>query len=375
MQIIGKDYRTSSPIAVRIEQGRIASIEPLTDAPANLPWIAPAFVDVQINGCLGHSFNSSDLTIESVSIIVDECRKHGIGALCPTLVTNSYEAFHHGFTTLRKACEGDRRLAARLPGFHLEGPHLSPEDGPRGAHPREHIRKPDWDEFQRLQEAAGGRIVMVTISPEYDESLSFIEKLVRANIVAAIGHTAATPARIREAVAAGAKISTHLGNGSHAQIPRHENYIWEQLAADKLFASVITDGHHLPSSVVKCLIRVKTPSRVVLTCDASSLAGLPPGIYALWGQQFEVSGTGRVSVPGTPFLAGSGVFTDVCVGRVVEMADVTLQDAVEMATERPRELLGLPSRRLEVGHETELVLFDWCRGSELVVRELVGGID
>ena len=99
-------------------------------------------------------------------------------------------------------------------------------------------------------------------------------------MVVSIGHTAATPEQVRDAVRAGARLSTHLGNGAHAVLPRHPNYIWEQLACDDLWASLICDGHHLPVSVMRCLLRVKTPARTVLTCDASSLAGLPPGRYA-----------------------------------------------------------------------------------------------
>src|SRR5436305_1458777 len=134
-----------------------------------------------------------------------------------------------------------------------------------------------WAEFCWLQEAAGTRIRLVTLAPEHENALPFIEQLVRSGVVVALGHTAASAARIREAIAAGARLSTHLGNGSHAMLPRHDNYIWEQLAADNLWASIIVDGHHLPPSVVQSIVRCKTPSRLLLTCDASPLAGLPPG--------------------------------------------------------------------------------------------------
>ena len=172
----------------------------------------------------------------------------------------------------------------------------------------------------------------------------------RAGVVVAIGHTAATPARIREAVRAGARLSTHLGNGSHAVLPRHENYLWEQLADDGLWASVIADGHHLPPAILRSILRVKTPARVVLTCDASSLAGLPPGRYAMWGQELEILPTGRVVVPGTPFLAGSGVFLDACVRHLLGLGEVSLADALDMAGARPRRTAGAAAPSI------------WCRG-------------
>ena len=182
---------------------------------------------------------------------------------------------------------------------------------------------------------------------------------------AATGHASATPSR------AGARLSTHLGNGSHAMLPRHDNYIWEQLAADELWASIICDGHHLPPAVVKCIVRVKTPARTVLTCDASSLAGLPPGRYREWDQDFEVLPEGKVVVPGTSYLAGSWAFTDLCVGNVIGMAGVSLADAIDMAGARPRELLGLPARKLAAGQPADLMLFDWQERSALRVVDTI----
>src|SRR5262249_30785616 len=155
-------------------------------------------------------------------------------------------------------------------------------------------------------------------APERAGALAFIERAAAARVVVAIGHTAATGRQIRDAVRAGARASTHLGNGCHAVLPRHDNYVWEQLACDDLWASVIADGHHLPPAVVKCLVRAKGVSRTLLTCDASSLAGLPPGKYREWGNDLEVLPGGKVVVAGTPFLAGSGHFTDRCVGNVVK---------------------------------------------------------
>jgi N-acetylglucosamine-6-phosphate deacetylase len=362
-----RHYATGEPLAVTVDAGRITAVSPSDRRPD--AWVAPAFFDVQINGCLGIGFNSPTLTAEQVHAVTAECQRHGIGAYCPTLITGSFEAIRHGFATLARALNADRELARCVPGFHLEGPYLSAEDGPRGAHPREHVRDPDWDEFRRWQDMAGGRIRMVTLAPERLGAVRFIERLTTAGVVAAIGHTAATGEQIRDAVAAGARTSTHLGNGAHAVLPRHPNYVWDQLAEDRLWASVIADGHHLPAAVVKCAVRVKTPARLLLTCDAGSLAGLLPGRYREWGQELEVLPGGKIVVPGTPFLAGSGCFTDTCVGNAVRMAGVSLKDAVEMATARPRELLGLPAATIESGQPADLVVFDWEPGGPLTVSE------
>jgi N-acetylglucosamine-6-phosphate deacetylase len=356
-----RHYATGERLDIVCEGGHIVAMDAAGDGRADVEagWIAPALFDLQINGCDGISFNSPRLTLDDIRRVVHVCRRHGIGGLCPTLVTNSQEALLHGFATLRRACETDAGLARAIPALHLEGPYISPQDGPRGAHPLCHVRPPDWDEFRRFQDAAGDRIRLVTLAPEHDGALPFIEKLTASGVVVALGHTAASGACIRAAIAAGARLSTHLGNGSHAMLPRHDNYLWEQLADDDLWASIISDGHHLPPAVLRCLLRVKTPARTILTCDASSLAGLPPGRYREWDQEFEVLPTGRIVVPGTTFLAGSGVFTDACIGHLLSLGSVTLDDAVNMAGARPRQLLGLEARPLQIGAPADLVLFDW----------------
>jgi N-acetylglucosamine-6-phosphate deacetylase len=190
-------------------------------------------------------------------------------------------------------------------------------------------------------------------------------------VVVALGHTAATSACIRAAIDAGARLSTHLGNGSHALLPRHDNYVWEQLAADDLWASVIGDGHHLPPAVLRCILRVKTPARTILTCDASSLAGLPPGRYREWDQELEVLPTGRIIVPGTSFLAGSAAFTDACLGHILSLGEISLADALDIAGARPRQLLGIEARSLQVGSAADLVLFDWQPGAIFRVRATI----
>jgi N-acetylglucosamine-6-phosphate deacetylase len=361
MRIRGKHYATGELVQIVFQDGKIHKIGSPTEEPADVEaeWLAPALFDLQINGCDGHSFNSDRLTVESVRHVVHVCRRHGIGGLCPTLVTNSFAAIAHGLSTIRRACETDQELARAIPAIHLEGPYISPEDGPRGAHPVQHVRRPDWDEFQRWQHAAGGRIRLVTLAPELPGALEFIERLVKTNVVVSLGHTAASPTRIREAISAGARLSTHLGNGSHALLPRHENYLWEQLASDELWASVIADGHHLPPAILRCILRMKTPARVILTCDAGSLAGMPPGRYREWDQELEVLPEGRIVVAESGFLAGSWAFTDRCIGQVVRDAGVSLREAVDMASVRPRQLLGLPLHSLEVGQPADIVLFDW----------------
>jgi N-acetylglucosamine-6-phosphate deacetylase len=299
-----------------------------------------------------------DLTVARVDSVISECLRHGVGGFCPTVITASFETVRHAFNTLTSAIKSDRSVAFHIPRFHLEGPYLSIEDGPRGAHPKEHIRDPDWDEFRYWQDAADGRIKLVTLAPERPGAIPFIERLVKDGIVVALGHTAATGQQIRDGVAAGARVSTHLGNGCHATMDRHANPIWDQLANDDLWASVIADGHHLPPAVLKSIARVKGPGRLFLTADTGPLAGQPPGRYREWDQEFEVQPNGKIVVPDTPFLAGGGHFLDTCVANLIRYAGWGLKDAVDAASVRPRELLGLPPAE-------ERIVFDLEPNGEL----------
>lgn len=365
-----RHFATGRPVAVGLDAGRVVAVSEAADAPDG--WIAPAFFDVQINGGHGIGFTSPSLTCENVRAVADRCLAHGIGGFCPTVITASFDTQFHALDTLRAAVEQDRELADRIPGFHLEGPYLCPDDGPRGAHPKAHVRDPNWDEFRKLQDAAGGRIRLVTLAPERPGAITLIEKLAAAGVLVSLGHTTATGNQIADAVSAGARLSTHLGNGCHATLPRHDNYIWEQLANDNLTASVIADGHHLPPAVLKSLIRGKTPRRVILTSDAGTFAGSPPGVYTDWGTTVEVLPGGKIVLPGTPYLAGSGVFTDACVTGVIRHGGVSLSEAIQMASVRPRTLLGLPVPAVVGGSKGPFVLFDWQPGGEVTVRRVVG---
>ncbi len=253
----------------------------------------------------------------------------------PTLGTSSFERFAKCAKTLNQTPH------AAMVGVHMEGPYISREDGARGAHPLECVVAASREDFVRRQEAAAGRIKLVTLAPEAVGAVGLIEHLVDQGIRVAIGHTAASPGQIRDAVEAGATLSTHLGNGCANQLPRHPNVIWEQLAADELFASFIVDGHHLPPATVKAMVRAKTPARSLLVSDAVTVAGCAPGTYELFGDQVVLSESGRVSQPGKPWLAGSSATLDFCVENAARFTGLTLEEVLPMATVQPARYVGL----------------------------------
>jgi N-acetylglucosamine-6-phosphate deacetylase len=358
MPLHARHYQTLQPLAITTDAGRIVRIEPLDDDSITT-IVAPAYFDLQINGGLGINFTSADLPLDDIHRLVDHFTTIGIGGFCPTVITSSSETIAAAFTTLRKAVESDANLREMMPCFHLEGPFISADDGPRGAHPREHVQLPDFDLFKRWQEAAGGNIRLVTVAPELPGCLRLIEQLTKLGIVVALGHSAGPPQAIRDAIAAGAKLSTHLGNGSARLQPRHENVINEQLAADELMASIIPDGHHLPWNLVRIIERCKTPSRLIITCDSSALAGVPAGEYTLWGSPLLVTPEGKIQLKDQGLLAGSWDFTPACVMKYLHHQNSDYATVHAMASDHPRKLLGLPVPTLEVGQPARLV--EWTR--------------
>lgn len=369
-------------VDVLIEGGQIAEIAAADSSQAadlgdESLRLSAGFIDLQVNGYGGIDFNDPATTTDQMIELTQRLWRTGVTRFFPTVITGSTEHLSTCLSNLARAANESPEFSRAVPGFHLEGPFISPEDGPRGAHPRWDVCPPDWQQFQRWQELAEGRIRIVTLSPEWPMACEFIERAANAGVIVAIGHTAATPQQIAGAVSAGAKMSTHLGNGSHAKIDRHPNYIWEQLANDDLWASFIVDGHHLPPSVVKCFLRSKGVRRSVLVTDAIAAAGCPPGNYKLGYVEVEVLETGRVCLPGTPYLAGSASEMHEAIGKAVEYSGLTLDEALQLATANPADLIGATGKfgRIEKGESADLVLFRWDEATMKmeVAATIVGG--
>ena len=355
MQFSGHTLFNNAPVEITIADDRVQSVREVAAADNNIQ-IAPAPIDIQVNGFAGFDLNTATVTSEDVCAMVRALWRVGTGFLCPTVVTGSFDGICNSFRAIVEACKTDTLVAHSVLGIHLEGPYISAEDGPRGAHPLEHVRDPDWDEFQRWQAIAEGQISMVTLAPEKKNAIPFIEKLVANGVVVALGHTNASADDIRAAIDAGAKLSTHLGNGAHALIRRHPNYIWEQLGADELSASLIVDGHHLPPSVAKSMMRAKTLDRCILVSDAVALAGMEPGIYQFAGKSVELTAERCVRLVGTEYLAGSAIELARGIENSVRFAGISLKEAVSLATLHPMRLLNA---KAHVESETNLILFEW----------------
>lgn len=371
--LTGLDVATGSALTVEFDQ-TIRAVTP--DARPSEVYLAPGWIDLQVNGFAGVDYNSPGTSHEEVARSLEVLCSTGVTRCYPTVITAALEDM---LAALRNLAAARDTLAtgAAMDGFHVEGPHISPDDGPRGAHPLRWVRPPDIDEFRRWQDAARGGIRLVTLAPEWPGAPTYIAALVTAGVVIAIGHTNATGEQIAEAVSAGASMSTHLGNAAHAVLPRHRNYIWDQLADDRLSASFIVDGIHLPPAFLKAALRAKGLSRSVLVTDASAPAGAAPGRYSLGEQAVDLTPDERVVLAGQDRLAGSALRMDRGIANLMAQAELGLADAVTMATTNPARIGKVPGRAhgLTPGDRADFVVFrfDRARQSIAVEATYVGG--
>ena len=365
MRIEGVSVFSGRPVAVEWDGERITEIAEL-EASAGLPYVSPGFLDMQVNGYKGSDYSLEDFSPEHLANIIGSMSKSGTTQHVPTIVSCPQERITRNLGIIAGQMERSREIESAIAGIHVEGPFISSEDGPRGAHDPEYVRDPSFEDFQKWQEAAGGRISIVTVGPERKGSLEFIGKIKDAGVSVAIGHTGAEPEQIAEAVAAGATLSTHLGNGSYTHIPRLKNYIWEQLAADELTAGIISDGFHLPASVVKVFTRAKGLDHLVLVSDVALLGGFSPGVYKWGNLDVEVFDDGHLGLPGTSILAGAAHLLDWDLAHYMRFTGLELAQAIPLCTINPARVLGLPALygRLEKGAPANLVTFRWQVGDE-----------
>lgn len=314
----------------------------------------PGLVDLQVNGYAGVDFNDSDverLTLDKVRGAFEAMRRRGVVSVLVTIVTGPIEQMIARVARMSELQKQDELLDSMIAGFHIEGPLISGEDGPCGAHPVEHVTTPKdaphlLDDFQAASE---GTIRLLTLAPELPGAMEFIARASSDGVTVALGHHNADAKTIDRAVKAGAKMCTHLGNGSHAMLPRLDNYLQHQLADDRLAASFIADGHHIPFPTLKNFIRAKTPRRSVLVTDAIMAANMPPGKYQVGEVACRLEPNGLVCKPGEFFMVGSALTMDRAVMNVAGNCDVPFETAWEMASTQPAELVGLPKpERIEV---------------------------
>jgi len=319
------------------------------------------FVDLQVNGYNGVDFSASELTVEGIASTGEALLTRGVVGYCPTVVTMPMDIYEGNLPMLAEMRDSDS--GAEILGIHLEGPFINPQDGPRGAHIREHVLPPSVETFERLRELAEDRIVLITLAPEIDGGMELIDHIVRnSSAVVSLGHHAADRDTIRRACDAGAKACTHVGNGLGDVIHRHNNPLWPMLAEDRLDCMFITDGHHMPLDMLRVCLRAKGADHFIVASDVVHLSGMKPGEYRFHGLPVVVEEDGRLHRKGMYQLAGSTADMMKCMNVLSSLGELTELELHKVGCKNPLALIGA-----ELGERLGAPAI-WYEGGEFSLR-------
>jgi len=300
----------------------------------------PGLVDLQINGYKGVDFSGVELTEASFAQSCRAVLAAGATAFLPTLITSPMELYERNLPIMAAVIQQDE-FRGRVLGLHLEGPFLSPQEGARGAHNPAWMSDPDVESLARLLDWAGGTVRLLTIAADLDGADELARYATSRGITVSLGHHMANEEDLSRLVDAGAKALTHLGNGVPALLSRHRNPVWAGLANDDLAALIIADGHHLPPSLLKTIIRTKGPENCIVVSDASPLAGLPAGKYESMGARVVLEENGLLHNPTTGYMAGSSATMRTCVRHLASLDFVSPEEIGMMVWDNPLKLIGV----------------------------------
>ena len=296
--------------------------------------------DLQVNGYAGVDFNTVDLGSAALDHALHAMLRDGVTCCLPTVITAPADILAARLAALDRAVAGSRFGRLMVPGYHLEGPFLNPTPGYAGCHPASAMVDPDPTLLARLTAGLMRPVLLLTLAPERPGAETLIRSARALGMLVAMGHTAADAAVVEGGAAAGVTLSTHLGNALPQPQPKFLNPLMAQLAEDRLSASFIADGLHIPAGVLKVLLRAKGLARSVLVTDATAAAAAPFGLHDFAGMRIEHRPDGSVRVPGGSGLAGSALRLDQAVRNLVAWGIATPDAAMALANDRPAALLA-----------------------------------
>jgi N-acetylglucosamine-6-phosphate deacetylase len=367
-------YRSGRPVRVSWQDGVIMAVEPVEAAPESGFWIAPALVDLQVNGYAGVDFQRDDLTGEDLIGATRGLRRAGCSRFLLTLITDAWPRLTGRLERLRKLRAASPDLQRAIAGWHVEGPFLSAEPGYRGAHDPDLMLDPTPDLIRELRALAGSDPLLLTLAPERAGALEAIALAVSLGIRVSLGHTNAPAEILRAAVNAGATGFTHLGNACPLTLDRHDNILWRVLDDSGLTFSLIPDGHHVSPALFRLVHRAHETGSILYVTDAMSAAGAPPGRHTLGNLQLDVGADGVVRRPGARSFAGSALRPLEGVRRAATMLRKTWREVWDGFSTRPAGFMGLGAS-LAVGAPADFCLIRSPGGHEITDLQLrVAGI-
>jgi N-acetylglucosamine-6-phosphate deacetylase len=303
---------------------------------------SPQFFDLQVNGYGGIDFNQDDLAAEGLHRACERLEADGVIGILATIITDDLRVMARRLANLVRLREADPLAKKLIPGLHIEGPFISPVQGYRGAHPADAIRPATIDEMQRLLDAGGELVKLVTLAPEQDDGAAVTKMLASQSVRISAGHTDASVDQLRAAIDAGLTLFTHLGNGCPMQMHRHDNIVQRALSlCDRLNIMFIADGTHVPYVALKNYLRLTNPDSTIVVSDAIAPAGLGPGRYTLgrWDLLIEEDMVARA--PDRSHFVGSAITMKQAYANLVGPVELTQTDATKLTRDNPMRAVGI----------------------------------
>lgn len=324
-------------------------------------YVSPGFIDIHTHGAGGADF--MDGTVEAFLTASRMQASHGATLVFPTTLTSSNEVLFDTFETYEKALEANTEGAA-FGGLHLEGPYFNPKQA--GAQDPRYLRNPQPEDYLEIL-SRSNHIARWSFSPELEGAPEFAAELSKHGIIASAGHTDATFEQCDAAYKSGSSLITHFYSCISTIVRKNSYRIAGVMEygyyQDGMAVEIIADGHHVPSSLLHVIVKVKGLDNVVLVTDSMRGAGMPEGPSILGGladgQECKIENGVAKLLDGSGF-AGSVCTADRLVRTMITIGGVTLEQAVKMASANPARVMGILDRKgtLEVGKDADIVIFD-----------------
>ena len=298
----------------------------------------PGWIDLQVNGHNGVDYSDPALTADNFLRSAEELLASGTAVFLPTIITGPLDVTCRNAGLIIDAVE-KHGLSEAIPGFHFEGPFISPKTGAVGAHDPNCVCLPTVENIDRLLDASQGKARIVTLGADVESAPEAIAYLRSKKVAVSVGHHLATYEDVRRAADGGAQLLTHLGNGCPNMLDRHHNPVYAGLAEERLTAMIISDGHHLPGELVRIIIRTKGVDKTIITSDASSLTGFPPGEYQTLGNRAVLYPNGKLYNPDKQCLVGSASTISQCMEFLASLDFLTQDELTKVGRLNALEIL------------------------------------
>ncbi|HCE44398.1 MAG TPA: hypothetical protein DET40_12695 [Lentisphaeria bacterium] len=297
------------------------------------------WVDLQVNGVKGINFSDIGLTPDEFSSACEVILKGGTDVFLPTIITSPVKVYEHNLKMMVKFID-EEKLRDRIPGFHLEGPFISPEPGYVGAHNPAYTQKPSPELLRKFHEWSGGKIKILTIAAELEGADKLVKAAVKLGITVSIGHSNFNSEHLKEMASLGAKAITHLANGLPLNLAKFANPIWAGLCEEKLIGMFVGDGHHIPGDILKKMIMAKGIGKTIIVSDASPLAGCKPGTYDVFGTNAVLDKSGRLYNPVKLNLMGSSYTMPKCMDYLKKLDFLSKKELHKVGYQNPLDLIS-----------------------------------